>query len=138
MENSLIKKTQEEAEEVLNKLEICKKGSEEYYSNLETLRKLMDILDEEQKRINSIQELERKEDELAFNQRKAEADRELEMEKLKEQKKAHWWELGLKILGGIIVAGGNVAMMLTAIKINNSGETLTSFENKFIYPERFR
>lgn len=141
----LEEKLEGEALELANKLADMKPGTEEYTKVLNHYQTVMRMLEDETRRINSNQEIElqvkkldveRDKIELESMQKRLEAD--IEEEKLKQSKKSNWWQVGLKVLGGVVAVGANLATMYCMIRFNNSGETLTSFENKFIFPEKFK
>ncbi len=79
-------------------------------------------------------QMEQSKIELEGMQERLKAD--IEERKIDQQKKSKWWEVGLKILGGVVTVGANLASVYCMIRFNNSGETLTSFENKFIFPAK--
>lgn len=141
----LEEKLKSEAIELANKIAVMNKSSDEYDKTLDRYQTVVRMLDQETKRLNSTQqmeleakklEVERDKIELESMQKRLDAD--IEEEKLKQQKKSNWWQVGLKILGGVVAVGANLATMYCMIRFNNSGETLTSFENKFIFPEKFK
>ena len=142
----LEEKLKAEAITLANNLDaMSDKKSEAYAITIERYQDVMRMLSEETKRLNSTQEMElqakkleveRDKIELESMQKRLEAD--IEEEKLRQQKKSNWWQAGLKILGGVVAVGANLASVYCMIRFNNSGETLTSFENKFIFPERIK
>lgn len=141
----LEEKLTSEALELANKLEIMDKKSNDYETVLNRYQTVMRMLGEETKRINANQELELQAKKLEVERDKIELesmqkrlDADIEEEKLKQQRKSNWWQAGLKVLGGIVAVGANLATMYCMIRFNNSGETLTSMESKFIFPEKFK
>ena len=121
------------------------KRSEAYAITMQRYQDVMRLLSEETKRLNSTQELElqakkleveKDKVELESMQKRLEAD--LKEEELRQHRKSNWWAAGLKVLGGIVAVGANLASVYCMIRFNNSGETLTSFENKFVFPEKFK
>lgn len=139
-------KLQEEAITLANNLSsMSDKKSEAYATTLERYQTVMRMLGEETKRLNSTQEvelaarkLEVEKDKIEFESMQKRLEADIEEEKLRQQKKSNWWQAGLKILGGVVAVGANLASVYCMIRFNNSGETLTSFENKFIFPERIK
>jgi len=142
----LEEKLKEEAITLANKLEnMTDKASDEYQKTLDRYQAVVRMLGEETKRINSTQalELEARKLELEKDKSDREAmqkryDATIEEEKLKQQKRSNWWQVGLKVLGGVVTVGANLASIYCMIRFNNSGETLTSWENKFIFPEKIK
>ena len=139
----LEEKLKEEAIELANKLAAMDKKSDDYGIIMDRYKDVMWMLSEETKRINSNQEMELKAKELDVERDKLEQDAmqkrldaDLREEELNQKKKSNWWQVGLKILGGVVTVGANLISIYTMIRFNNSGETLTSFENKFIFPSR--
>lgn len=139
----LEEKLKKEALELVNKLSAMDKKSEDYGLIMERYKDVMRLLSEETKRINSNQEMELKAKELDIEQNKIEQEAmqkrleaDLREEELDQKKKSNWWQVGLKVLGGIVTVGANLASVYCMIRFNNSGETLTSFENKFIFPAK--
>lgn len=137
MKNVILEKTQKEAETVLDQMDVCTdKTSEKYGVLLQTYQDLMKTLDEEQKRVNSVCEIERKDDELIFLEKKAEAECEIEEKKLKVEKRSHVWNIVKTVVAGGVMLAVNVGTIIFSVRMNNSGEALTSFQNKFIFPNR--
>ena len=141
----LEEKLKAEAIELANKLSDMKPGTEEYTKVLNHYQTVMRMLEDETKRINSNQEIELQakkldveRDKIELESQRMSQEADLEEEKLKAQKKSNWWQVGLKVLGGVVAVGANLATMYCMIRFNNSGETLTSMESKFIFPEKFR
>lgn len=141
----LEEKLKAEALELANKLSDMNPGTEEYTKVLNHYQTVMRMLEDETRRINSNQEIELQAKKLDVERDKIELESQrmiqeadLEEEKLKTQKKSNWWQVGLKVLGGVVAVGANLATMYCMIRFNNSGETLTSMESKFIFPEKFR
>lgn len=141
----LEEKLMSEAIELANKLNSMDKKSEDYGVVLNRYKIIKQMLDDETKRINANQqmelevkklEVEKDRIELDAMQKRQQAD--LEEERLSQQRKSNWWQAGLKILGGVVTVGANLATVYCMIRFNNSGETLTSFENKFIFPDRIK
>lgn len=139
----LEEKLEREAIELANKLDIMDKKSEEYAMVLERYQTVTRMLSEETKRINSNQQLKLEERKLDIEQDRIELDgqrarlnADIEEEKLIQQKKSNWWQIAGKVLGAVLTVGSNLAMVYTMVRMNNSGETLTSMENKFIFPDR--
>lgn len=142
----LEEKLKAEAITLANNLDaMSDKKSEAYEITMERYKDVMRMLSEETKRLNSTQEMElqvkkleveRDKIELESMQKRLEAD--IEEEKLRQQRKSNWWQAGLKILSGVVAVGANLASVYCMIRFNNSGETLTSFENKFIFPEKIK
>ena len=142
----LEEKLKAEALVLANRLDaMSDKTSEAYRVMLGHYQDIMRMLDQESSRLNDAQklelearkaELERDKVEFESMQKRLEADNETE--RLKQQRRANWWGMAQTILKGALAAGGNIAMVLLMLRANNSGETLTSFENKFIFPERFK
>lgn len=135
-----------EAITLSNKLDVMTdKTSEAYKVTLERYQTIMRLLSEESKRLNDSQQmeleaakLEIEKDRIELDNQRARLNADIEGEKLKQQKKSNWWQVGLKVLGGIVTVGANLATVYCMIRFNNSGETLTSFENKFIFPDRIK
>ena len=105
----------------------------------------MEMLSQESARLNSNQKVELEAKRLEFEKDKLELETlqkkleaQLEEEKLKQQKRSHGWDITKKIIGGIIAVLVNLITMFFMIRFNTSGETLTSMESKFIFPEKFR
>lgn len=141
----LEEKLREEAIELANKISSMDPTSDSYEKVMNRYQTVMRMLSEETKRINSNHELELEARKLEFEKDKLEVESEQkrleaanEEEKLRQQRKSNWWQAGLKILGGVVAVGVNLASVYCMIRFNNSGETLTSFENKFIFPERIK
>lgn len=136
----------DEAIALANKLDIMTdKKSEDYKTTLDRYQTIMRLLSEETKRINENQKMELEAKKLAIEQdrielegQRARLNADIEEEKLAQQKKSNWWQVGLKILGGVVTVCANLATVYTMVRLNNSGETLTSFENKFILPDRIK
>jgi len=141
----LEQKLMEEALEVANKLSVMDKSGEGYAEMLDRYQTIMKMLDVETKRLNSQEQLKLEAKKLEADKDKTEVDAmqkrlnaDLEEEKLKAQKRAHIWDVAKKIIGGVVTVGANAATVYLMIRCNNSGETLTSFENKFIFPDRLK
>lgn len=142
----LEEKLKEEAITLANKLEdMTDKASDEYQKTLDRYQAVVRMLGEETKRINSTQALELEARKLELEKDKSDRDAmqkrydaTIEEEKLKQQKRSNWWQVGLKVLGGVVTVGANLASIYCMIRFNNSGETLTSWENKFIFPEKIK
>lgn len=142
----LEEKLKEEAITLANKLEdMTDKASDEYQTTLDRYQAVVRMLGEETKRINSTQALELEARKLELEKDKSDRDAmqkrydaTIEEEKLKQQKRSNWWQVGLKVLGGVVTVGANLASIYCMIRFNNSGETLTSWENKFIFPEKIK
>lgn len=142
----LEEKLKEEAITLADKLEdMTDKASDEYEKTLDRYQAVVRMLGEETKRINSTQALELEARKLELEKDKSDRDAmqkrydaTIEEEKLKQQKRSNWWQVGLKILGGVVTVGANLASIYCMIRFNNSGETLTSWENKFIFPEKIK
>lgn len=135
----------DEAIALANKLEIMEKKSDDYKTTLDRYQTVVKLLSEETKRINSTQQMELEAKKLAIEQdrielegQRARLNASIEEEKLVQQKKSNWWQAGLKVLGGVVTVFANLATVYVMIRMNNSGETLTSFENKFIFPDRLK
>ena len=142
----LEEKLKEEAITLADKLEdMTDKASDEYEKTLDRYQAVVRMLGEETKRINSTQALELEARKLELEKDKSDRDAmqkrydaTIEEEKLKQQKRSNWWQVGLKVLGGVVTVGANLASIYCMIRFNNSGETLTSWENKFIFPEKIK
>ena len=142
----LEEKLKAEAIVLANRLDsMSDKKSEDYKTTLLRYQAVMEMLSKETARINANQSLELQARKMEIDQEKIEVEAQqkrleaqLEEERLKQQKRSNWWQIGLKILGGVVTVGVNLATIYTMIRFNNSGETLTSFENKFIFPDKFR
>ena len=141
----LEEKLKAEALELANKLSNMNPGTEEYTNVLNHYQTVMRMLEDETRRINSNQEIELQakkldveRDKIELESQRMSQEADIEEEKLKTQKKSNWWQVGLKVLGGVVAVGANLATMYCMIRFNNSGETLTSMESKFIFPEKFR
>lgn len=141
----LEEKLKAEALALANKLSDMKPGTEAYSNVLNHYQTVMRMLEDETRRINSNQEIELQakkldveRDKIELESQRMSQEADLEEEKLKTQKKSNWWQVGLKVLGGVVAVGANLATMYCMIRFNNSGETLTSMESKFIFPEKFR
>lgn len=132
MDNELLESTKKEAKTVLDQMDICTdKTSDKYGILLQTYRDLMKIQDEEQERINSVRELD-------YNERKTQLEIEIEEKKLKEQRRSDWRDIAKKATFAGLIFLGNVGVIFASIWANNSGETLNSFQNKFINPGKFK
>ena len=141
----LEEKLMSEAIKLANKLDAMDEKSDNYGIVLDRYETIKKMLDDETKRINSNQqmelevrklEVERDRIELDTMQKRLNAD--IEEEKLKEQKRSHGWDIAKKVIGCAATVVANAATVYLMIRFNNSGETLTSFENKFIFPEKFK
>lgn len=138
-------KLMEESIRLANKLDAMNEESEGYGVVLDRYQTVKRMLDDETKRINANQQMELEAKKLEVEKDKIELDSmqkrlnaDIEEEKLKQQKKAHGWDIAKKVIGGIVTVGANAATVYLMIRFNNSGETLTSFENKFIFPDRLK
>lgn len=136
-------KLEAEAIELANKLEVMDKKSEDYGTVLSRYQTIMRMLSEETKRVNSNQELQLEARKLDIESDKIELEgqnnrlnADLKEEELAQQKKSNVWGIIGKVAGAALTVGSNLLMIYTMVKMNNSGETLTSFEQKFIYPDR--
>ena len=142
----LEEKLRQQAIDLTNKLEsMADKNSESYKTIVQIQEKTMEMLSQESARLNSNQKAELEAKRLEFEKDKLELETlqkkleaQLEEEKLKQQKRSHGWDIAKKIIGGIIAVLVNLITMFFMIRFNNSGETLTSMESKFIFPEKFR
>lgn len=138
MENETIKKLEEEAQNVISQMLLCQKNSEKYNQLLDTFKELIKLKCDEQHRINSVKDLELKEKELDFKRSRSEIELDIEERKLDDQKHARVFEIIVKVVTCVLMVAGNLATILMVVRMNNSGETLTTFESRFIQPEKFR
>lgn len=138
----LEEKLKAEALELANKLDIMDRKSNDYATVLDRYQTVMRMLDDETKRLNSTQqlELEKRKQEMEFERYELELEQKLkEMdEELKKQRRSNIWQVALKIAGGVVAVAVNLVTMYFMIRFNNSGETLTSMESKFIFPEKIK
>lgn len=124
---------------------MTEKTSENYGIVLREHQDLMKTIKEEQERINSTLKMEQESERLEIERYKIEVEGErqrlnadIEEEKLRQQRSYWIKDIGKEIVKGIIVILGNGLLAYGMIRFNNSGETLTGFENKIINPLRFK
>jgi pectin methylesterase-like acyl-CoA thioesterase len=129
---------EEHAEVLLNRLTAMNPGSEGYDKIFSEYESLMKIINNEQKRLNGAAVVDNMESRIQADIERAELEAEVERQKLKVERGKFVKEVVVKIVGGIVMFIVNVGTIYTVIRFNNTGETLTSTEMKFISPYRDR
>ena len=141
-----LEKMMREANELENRLNaMTDKTSESYGIIFREYQDLMKTIKDETERLNSIEkvkqdserlEIERDKNELNAQQARLSAD--LEEEKLRQDQKSFVRDVGKELVKGLVWLGVNGLLVYGMIRFNNSGETLTPFENKVINPFRLK
>jgi len=146
MESERLKALEAEANTLENRLDVMTdKASENYAYVMDRYKEVMRMRTEETNRLLAIEKLKQEEAKLEIEREKIDQDGEIrrltalnEEEKTKQQKKSNRWQFAGKILEGVVALGVNLVTVYTMVRINNSGETLTSQEQKFIFPKRLK
>lgn len=141
-----VKKLEGQIVAVQNEMDlIVDKTSDKYYSLMGVLKDLEDQhcreTERQKKEAEVAQEAKRlaQEDEkIALEAEKLQQNAEIEGKKLKAGRWATAKQIGLKIVGGIVTVGANALLMYGMIRMNNSGETLTSFEQKLLTTDKIK
>lgn len=141
----ILKKYEEEIAELQNRLTVMrnKASTEEYAAVMARLMDLQDLYSRETERQKKLAEIEQKakellqkDEELDLQQRRLEQEADIEDKKLKAGRWQTAKRIGEKVIGGVVTAAVNLGLIYVTVRLNNAGETLTSFEQKFISPER--
>lgn len=143
----ILKKYEEQIIALQNKLDLMsnKTTSDEYAAVMARLMDLQDLYTRETERqkkeaevAQEAKRLAQEDEKIALEAEKLQQNAEIEEKKLKAGRWATAKQIGLKIVGGIVTVGANALLMYGMIRMNNSGETLTSFEQKLLTTDKIK
>lgn len=143
----MLKKYEEQIIDLQNRLATMsnKTSSEEYAAVMARLKDLQDLYDKETARETSVAKAEQEarrllqEDEkLELEAERLRQNAELEEKKLKAGRWSTAKQIGLKVIGGLVTVAANAALAYSMVRMNNSGESLTSFEQKLLTTDKIK
>lgn len=132
---------EEEIQKLLEEMSEERFDSEKYQKMSSRLQELQATLNQESERLYLAKRAESEIQKSDSDYQKMELERaalDIEMEKLKQTRRGHFWDLVKEGVKGVIFVGANVAVGALLIMANNSGESLPPFANKVLNGWKFK
>lgn len=124
MDSEIREQLENRIKELNKELETMVPGSEEFESAVKSLKTLIDALSEV---VNDDAQFHKMMIEEDLNQKKYDDDLYREKEKMREEKKTHRWQIGLKIGEIIIPLTVTVFLVLIGLKFEETGNIGSAF-----------
>lgn len=150
MESERLEALNEQAAELESRMRsMMNKTSDDFGIILREYQDVMSMIKTETDRLNSISKTRQDDEKIELERDKLETNAQIdrlrasvEEEKVKQQRRSTRLQVIGGAVTGIITIGvgciGNLLMMSKAVDLNDGGKLFTKFQEKFIFPLRFK